>query len=201
MPKSPKVTALSLSLAFSLSLTSFLWADSERADDDQKPAAKRDAEEVKANGSAESGSSSSGKGTSASGSKPKYPAFSEVLKDATAIEGLIKLYRKDEKLYGEITSSTLDKDLIVLISIARGIGESPILGGMTWGFGDDWIWQFRKDGDRIQVVRRNVRFTADKGSPEARAVRLAYTDSVLFSLPIATLSPSGDHRYHRSPSI
>jgi len=191
MPKSPKFIPLSLSLAFSLSLTSFLWADSERAQEDRKPAVKKDADEVKANGSTEGGSSSSGKSTSTSGSKPKYPAFSEVLKDATAIEGLIKLYRKDDKLYGEITSETLDKDLIVLISIARGIGESPILGGMTWGFGDDWIWQFRKDGDRIQVVRRNVRFTANEGSPEAKAVRLAYTDSVLFSLPIATLSPSG----------
>ena len=131
MPKSPKFIPLSLSLAFSLSLTSFLWADSERTKDDRKPAATQDADEIKANGSAEGGSSSSGKSTSTSGSKPKYPAFSEVLKDATAIEGLIKLYRKDDKLYGEITSKTLDKDLIVLISIARGIGESPILGGMT----------------------------------------------------------------------
>ena len=31
---------------------------------------------------------------------------------------------------------------------------------MTWGFGDDWIWQFRKVDDRIQIVRRNVRFRA-----------------------------------------
>ena len=77
----------------------------------------------------------------------------------------------------------------MLISIARGIGETPLLGGMTWGFGDDWIWQFRKVDDRIQIVRRNVRFTAAKGSPEAKAVELAYTDSVLFSLPIATKSP------------
>jgi len=40
-------------------------------------------------------------------------------------------------------------------------------------------------------VRRNVRFRAAKGSPQEKAVHLAYTDSVLFSLPIATTSPSG----------
>ena len=77
------------------------------------------------------------------------------------------------------------------IAIARGMGETPLVGGMTWGFGDDWIWQFRKTDKKIQVVRRNVRFTADKGSPTAKAVHLAYTDSVLFSLPIVTKSPSG----------
>ena len=47
--------------------------------------------------------------------------------------------------------------------------------------------------DRIQVVRRNVRFTATKGSPEERAVGIAYTDSMLFSLPIASISPSGGY--------
>ena len=94
-------------------------------------------------------------------------------------------------MYGELTAAHFNKDFIVAIAIARGIGEGPLLGGMSWGFGDDWLWQFRKVGDRIRVVRRNVRFTATKGSPEERAVRLAYTDSVLFSLPVATTSPSG----------
>jgi hypothetical protein len=37
-----------------------------------------------------------------------------------------------------------------------------------------------------------VRFTAAKGSPEERAVQLAYTDSVMFSLPLATISPAGN---------
>lgn len=62
---------------------------------------------------------------------------------------------------------------------------------MSWGDGDDWVWQFRQVGDNVQVVRRNVRFFADKGSPEEKAVDFAYTDSVLFSLPILTKGPSG----------
>lgn len=119
----------------------------------------------------------------------KYPPASEVLKDAEKISGLIPLYRKDQNLFAELTSSHLDQDYIILITIAKGIGRMPILGGISWG--DDAVWQFRKVGEQIHVVRRNLRFTADKNSPEAKAVELAYTDSVLFSLPITTKSPSG----------
>ncbi len=44
-----------------------------------------------------------------------------------------------------------------------------------------------------------MRFTAQKGSPEEKAVELAYTDSVLFSLPVATMSPSGAYVFDLSP--
>ncbi len=125
--------------------------------------------------------------------KPKYPPYADVIKDHETIDGLIKLHRKGNRLLGELGGRHMNKDFIVLISIAKGIGRGSILGGMSWGFGDDWIWQFRKVDDRILLVRRNVRFTADKGDPQSRAVNLAYTDSVLFSLPIVTTSPDGSN--------
>jgi hypothetical protein len=124
-------------------------------------------------------------------SRPKHPPYADVLRDFKAIDGLIKMHRKDNQLYAEISPSQLNRDFIVLISISRGIGQDMLLGGMSWGFGDDWLWQFRKVDDNIHIVRRNVRFRAAHGSPEEKAVRLAYTDSVLFSLPIVTVSPSG----------
>jgi hypothetical protein len=122
----------------------------------------------------------------------KPSAYETLLKDAKTHTGLIKLHHKGQKVYAELASGNLNKDYIVLISIARGIGEGPLLGGMSWGFGDDWLWQFRKvDDETVQIVRRNVRFTAKEGSPEHRAVQLAYTDSVLFSLKVEAKSPSG----------
>ncbi len=123
--------------------------------------------------------------------KPKYPPYAEFLKDTHKLEGLITLHRKDDTIYAEVGQGQLSRDYIVLITIARGIGQAPLLGGFSWGFGDDAVWQFRKAGENIQLVRRNVRFTAKKGSPTEKAVKIAYTDSVLFSLPIRTVSPQG----------
>jgi len=122
--------------------------------------------------------------------KPADPGAA-LLKDAAKLPGLFPLWRKDDKLYAELLDSMLGKELFVLTSISRGIGERSLLGGMSLEFGDDWVWQFRKVDDSIQVVRRNVRFFATKGSPEAKAVDLAYTDSVLFSVPIKGKGPGG----------
>jgi hypothetical protein len=125
------------------------------------------------------------------GDKPGKPPFAVALKDARRIDGLIPLWRKDDKVFAEVPESMLGKELFVTISIARGIGDRSVLGGMSVGFGDDWVWTLRKVDDAIHVVRKNVRFFADKGSPEERAVGLAYTDSVLFSVPIVTTGPGG----------
>ena len=124
------------------------------------------------------------------GSSSQKP-FAVLLKDATRVPGLITLHQKEGKVYAELPNSLLGKEFFVSISIARGIGDRYLLGGMSWGFGDDWVWQFRKVDDTIHVIRKNVRFFADKGSPEAKAVDLAYTDSVLFAVPIVTTSPAG----------
>jgi len=123
--------------------------------------------------------------------QPKQPSYAEVLNGARTIDGFIKLHQKGLKLFGEIAPGDLNKDMMVLISIARGIGKMPLVGGMTWDRDDDWIWQFRKVEDRLQIVRRNVRFRAARGTPQEKAVQLSYTDSILFSLPIITTGPNG----------
>ena len=127
----------------------------------------------------------------ASPSLPSQPSHEVVLKEAKPIEGLIPLYRKENRLYAELGSGNYQDEYMVLIAIARGIGQRPLLGGYSWGFGDDWVWSFRKVEKNVHIVRRNVRFKADSGTPEARAVKNAYTDSVIFSLPVITKGPKG----------
>ena len=122
---------------------------------------------------------------------PKKPSYDDLLGDARHVKGMIDLHYKDMKLYGELSQNDVNRDFLVAVAIARGIGQVPLVGGMTLECGDSWIWQFRKANDRIQVVRRNVRFRAKRGSPLAKAVHTSYTDSVLFSLPIITKSPRG----------
>lgn len=111
-------------------------------------------------------------------------------KDMKTVEGMWKMYHNDQKLYVLLKSSNLNKNYIMLSSIARGVSSGMVLGGMTWG--DDVIWAFKKVGKKIHVLRRNVRFKAKAGSPEADAVKLAYSDSVLYALPILTSEGGGD---------
>lgn len=114
-----------------------------------------------------------------------------LLDGATKIDGLIQLYRNGPHLYAALRPNDFDSDLIVLISIARGIAQKPLFAGATWNFGDDWVCQFRRVGQRVHFVRRNVRYRAEEGSPSARAVELAYSDSILASLPIAAQWANG----------
>ncbi len=180
-----------LILALAVIAAGGLAAGAARADDPATPAAAPTPDTVKADGAPPAPAQPPQAPPPAAEGKGGKPPFAAVVKDAARIPGLITLHRKDDKVWAEIPDSLLGRELFVLISIARGIGDGQLLGGMSWGFGDDWVWQFRRVDDNIHVVRRNVRFFADKGSPEEKAVDLAYTDSVLFSVPIATYAPSG----------
>ncbi|MCH8923409.1 MAG: zinc-dependent metalloprotease [Planctomycetes bacterium] len=179
----PLLRRVGLNLAISLLATSALLAD-----DTETKEEKSVVDPTKAATAVTKPSTTAKPTTTKTATKSKFQLLT---KDAKTTDGLIKLHRKGNHLYAEIGSGQLNKDYIVLISIARGIGQGSILGGMSWGFGDDWIWQFRKVDDKIHIVRRNVRFTAKSGSPAASAVKLAYTDSVLFALPILTKAPGG----------
>ncbi|MBI2480744.1 MAG: zinc-dependent metalloprotease [Planctomycetia bacterium] len=127
------------------------------------------------------------------------PAYVALLKDAKTHTGMLTLYEKESKLYAEMSGSDYGSEYIVLISIAKGVGMSPLLGGYSWGFGDDWIWAFRKVDEQVHVIRKNVRFEATKGFPESFALQNAYTDSVLFSLRIVSKGPKGGDLVDMTP--
>lgn len=120
------------------------------------------------------------------------PPHATILKDAKTLPaGLLTLYQKGNNLIAELSPGDYGSEFIVLISISRGISFGQLIGGYSWTMGDDWLWTFRKVDDRVHVVRNNVRFKANAGYPESLAVRNAYTDSILFSLPIMAKGPKG----------
>lgn len=134
--------------------------------------------------------------------KPK--PFAEVVPDAVKVPGLINLYQKKDNLYAEITSGQLDKDYIIVMSIAKGIGNTLLYSGKSLHatcreMGDEMIWQFRKVDDRIMIVRRNYRYQADSGTTEEKSVKLTYTDSIVFSLPIVAAGPDGGDMVDLTP--
>ena len=121
---------------------------------------------------------------------PVVPSkFDAAITGMKKVEGLWTMYHKDQQILVDLKQMQLGQDFLMLSSIARGVSQGQVLGGMTWG--DDVLWSFRKVGEKVHVLRRNVKFKARPGSPEANAVKLAYNDSVLYALPIIVDTPGG----------
>ncbi len=116
----------------------------------------------------------------------KFEDFDKVTKGAKEYDGLFKLYQKDENLYLELRPEQFNKPLLAPIAIARGMG----LGGYTLNFEEQWVLLFQRVGDKVHLIRRNVRFRAKPGSAVAKAVEVTYTDSVLKALRIVTINPA-----------
>jgi hypothetical protein len=112
--------------------------------------------------------------------------FDKTIQGAKEYSGLFKLYQKEDKLYAEIQTSQLNKPFLCPIAIARGMG----MGGHTLNSDEQWVLLFKKVGEKVHLVRRNVHFRARQGSPVSHAVDTTYTDSVLLALRIVATHPA-----------
>jgi hypothetical protein len=119
------------------------------------------------------------------GVDPKILEYQNISKGSQTHQGLFKLYHKGENVYAELQPRHLNKSYLCPIAIAKGAG----MGGTTLNFGEQWVLVFKRVGDKVHLVRRNVHHKASKGgSPTARAVDISYSDSVLMSLRIAAIN-------------
>ena len=110
----------------------------------------------------------------------KFQDFNELTKDSKTYEGFITLHEKEQHLYAEIKPQQLDQPILAPMMIARGSANA----GMPLNFGDEWVLSFRRIDDHLQLIRKNIHFTAPPGSPLDKSVKQNYTDSILMSLPI-----------------
>ena len=115
---------------------------------------------------------------------PRIAEFQNITKGAKTYEGLFKLHLKDDNLYAELRPQDMNKNLLVPIAVAQGGG----MGGSTLNFEEQWVVYFKRVGDRVQLVRRNVHHKAKAGTPTQKAVDITYSDSVLQSLRIVALN-------------
>ena len=72
-----------------------------------------------------------------------------------------------------------------------GPRREPLLRGLddeqpVAPFGGPAIVVFRKVGAHVQLIARNVKYTAHAGTPEARAVADAFSDSLLATAPVVS---------------
>jgi hypothetical protein len=116
-----------------------------------------------------------------------YQDWKKVTKDAEVKRGFFTLYSKRENLYLEIAPGQLDKPVLGIFSLARGIGMNGVLGGLPV---NDRLLEFHRSGDRVLVIEKNTRFTAPPGSPVEKARDLSMGHSVIASLKIESVHDS-----------
>jgi len=179
MPKFALLASLVL-LCGAITADSFSVSQAVAQDSDTEADTKADisVSEIKA---------AAAKAAAGSSSAKKFKKFADVTKDAKKYEGLFNLYEKDQHLYAIIKTSQLDKPFLAPMAIAKGAASA----GSPLNFGDEWVIMFRRVGDKIQVVRKNIRYEAPKGTPLAKAVEQNYLDSVLMAIPILSDDPPG----------
>ncbi|HWD36174.1 MAG TPA: DUF5118 domain-containing protein, partial [Casimicrobiaceae bacterium] len=104
--------------------------------------------------------------------------FNEVVKGAEETKGLFNVWRKDDKVWLELPADAFDKMFFFKSAVNQGIGENRIFGGsMTYPIGVAQIVEFHKHGQSVQLIAKNVKYTAKAGTPEARAVAAGFSDS------------------------
>ena len=94
--------------------------------------------------------------------KDKEKSFEEVVKEMEKIEGLFTFYRKadEDKVLIELLPEQFDQDYIYSAKIERATGERGLYGTIMM---DQFVFQWRRLGKRVQFVQKNIRFRAAPG--------------------------------------
>lgn len=131
-------------------------------------------------------------GAPASVAAPGQPQpFATVIRGATRSgDGLIAVWRKDEKVWLELKPEDFNTPFFLSPKIAKGIGEGGLFGGSMASryaqVGRPQIVEFRKIYNQVQLIARNSEFTARADTPEARAIAAGFSASLVAAAPLAS---------------
>ncbi|MGK7888642.1 MAG: zinc-dependent metalloprotease [Leptolyngbyaceae cyanobacterium] len=117
-------------------------------------------------------------------------AFDDIVGNAEVLPGLFTLYRDrdSDQVYLELTPHQLNRNFISITTLNSGLGEF-LYRGLPLG---EFLFQFRKRRDSIQVVVPNIYFQTDVDDPQRRSVERSFSDSTIASLPILSTHPERD---------
>lgn len=98
------------------------------------------------------------------------------------LDGYFTLYRGDDRTLLELPTSRVSEPWLCMQSIARGLGTGFLVNGMT---GSTGIYAFKQlPNGTLQLVRKNVRFVNNSGTPLGRAVDISFADSPIMTVPV-----------------
>ena len=109
--------------------------------------------------------------------------FKEVVKGAQEKKGYFTVWQKDEKAWIEILPEQLDKPFFFSANITDSVGERGLYASQM---GRSRVVMFKKIGNQVQLIAKNMAYTATPGTPQAHTVAQGFSDSLLASAPVAS---------------
>ena len=123
--------------------------------------------------------------------------FAEVIKGAKETPGFYNIYERDDKVWIEIKPEQFDQPFFFAFNLSSGLGEKWFFGGLMV---DSFVASFhRLSATQVQLIARNTEYFAKPDTPEARAVKEAFSDSLLSAAPVVSQPhPGAQVDSHRS---
>lgn len=116
-------------------------------------------------------------------------SYARFVDGATSQPGLFTVWRKQAKVYLEISPDQLDHQFLLVPILANGLGRG-LFAGIHF---KPVLWQFTRVGNQIMTVEQNPYGKAQPGSPEALAVANSYPQSVISADPITAIDSASGH--------
>src|SRR6266542_3509118 len=106
--------------------------------------------------------------------------FDEIVKDMEVLKGLFTFYRKaeDNRILMEILPEQLDRTFLFAATVDQSVGERGLYAAQMGG---SFPFRLRKVGKNIQWIINNPTFTAQAGTPAARATARSFPNGILAS--------------------
>jgi hypothetical protein len=113
-----------------------------------------------------------------------FEDYDKLITDAEAYEGYFNLYQNKDKLYLQVPKDRLNEKFLMNFELARGIGAAGLYGGTMLNIFEGLLVSFQMHENKLFLVQHPHRYTAEEGTPEAKAVELSFGESVLESAKV-----------------
>jgi hypothetical protein len=109
--------------------------------------------------------------------------FADIIKEAKRTDGFIPVWRQDDKVWLELSPERMNKLMHFSVNVDSAVGERGLYAA---AMGPSWLVQFRQVGKQVQLVAAQTDFRGERDPASARAVRQAFSDSLLGSSAVAS---------------
>lgn len=118
-----------------------------------------------------------------------FADFEKLVKDAETLEGFFDVYLKGDRVYMAVEPARLGEEFLVDYRVAQGIGARGLYGGTTLDYFEMDLMAIEKRGDKLYLVKRPHRFTAEDDERVQGAVEITFGSSVVESAEVKATRP------------